>query len=113
MPELPDILKAALEQKASDVFISSDQPPMISVSGALTALQGFGPIGPREVVSLILSNLFEEQRRILQEKLELDCSFVLPQLARFRMNVTTQKNGPHAVIHAIPAAIPHPDDLEL
>lgn len=111
--ELPDILKAAIEQKASDIFIASDQVPMVSITGELAPLIGFEPIPSREVIRLILSNLFEEQRRILQEKLELDCSFVLPQLARFRLNVTTQKNGPHAVIHVIPTQIPHPDDLEL
>jgi twitching motility protein PilT len=113
MAELQDILKAAIDQKASDIFLASDQVPMISVTGELIPLIGFEPVSSREVVRLILSNLFEEQRRILQEKLELDCSFVLPQLARFRLNVTTQKNGPHAVIHVIPTAIPHPEDLEL
>lgn len=113
MAELNDILKAAIEQKASDIFIASDQAPMVSVTGELAPLIGFEPIPARDVVRLIMSNLFEEQRRILQEKLELDCSFVLPQLARFRLNVTTQKNGPHAVIHVIPTAIPHPEDLDL
>ncbi|MBI5203078.1 MAG: PilT/PilU family type 4a pilus ATPase [Elusimicrobia bacterium] len=113
MIELSDILKAALEQRASDIFVASDQPPMISVSGTLAVLQGFEPIPGREVVRIIMSNLYEEQRRILQEKLELDCSFALPGLTRFRMNLTTQKNGLHAVIHAIPPQIPHPDDLDL
>ncbi|MBI4345858.1 MAG: PilT/PilU family type 4a pilus ATPase [Elusimicrobia bacterium] len=113
MIELADILKAALDQRASDIFIASDLPPMIGVSGNLAVLQGFEPIPGREVVRIIMSNLYEEQRRILQEKLELDCSFALPGLTRFRMNLTTQKNGLHAVIHAIPPAIPHPDELDL
>ncbi|MBI5242211.1 MAG: PilT/PilU family type 4a pilus ATPase [Elusimicrobia bacterium] len=113
MPDLPTILKAALEKKATDVFITGGSPPMAMVSGRLSALQGFEAIAPRDVVSLLMENLFEEQRRILHEKLELDCSFHLPQLARFRMNITMQKNGPHAVIRVIPAAIPHPDDLGL
>lgn len=113
MADLSSVLKAALERKATDVFITGGSPPMAMVSGRLAALPGFEPIPPKDVVSLLMGNLFEEQRRILQEKLELDCSFQLPQLARFRMNVTMHKNGPHAVIRVIPAAIPHPDDLDL
>ncbi|MEK7858184.1 MAG: PilT/PilU family type 4a pilus ATPase [Elusimicrobiota bacterium] len=113
MAELPDILKAALAQKSTDVFISAGQPPIVSISGRLVPLQGFEPISPKESVSLIMSTLFDEQRKILQEKLELDCSFGMPHLGRFRMNITMQKNGPHAVIRVIPAAIPHPDELEL
>jgi len=113
MAELLDVLKAAVEQKATDVFLTSGTPPMGMISGRLVALQGFQILKPNEVVNLLMGNLFEEQRRILQEKLELDCSFQLSQLGRIRMNITTQKNGPHAVIRVIPAAIPHPEDLEL
>ncbi len=113
MAELSDILKAALEHSATDVFISGDRPPYASIAGRLVALPGFEPIKARDVVTLIMANLFEEQRRILSERLELDCSFMLPQLARFRMNVTTHRNGPHAVIHVIGAAIPPPEDLGL
>ncbi|MFA5140681.1 MAG: PilT/PilU family type 4a pilus ATPase [Elusimicrobiota bacterium] len=113
MAELLDVLKAAVEQKATDVFLTGGTPPMAMVSGKLVALQGFKPLAANDVVNLLMGNLFEEQRHILQEKLELDCSLQLSQLGRIRMNITTQKNGPHAVIRVIPAAIPHPDDLDL
>lgn len=113
MAELVDILKAAIARKASDIFVVADQPPMIRFGGEMAPLPEFPAIDSREVGRLIMSNLFEEQRKTLQEKMELDCSLVLPQVARFRMNITTQKSGLHAVIRPIPANIPHPEDLDL
>lgn len=113
MAELLDVLKAAVDQKATDIFLTGGAAPMAMISGRLIALQGFTPLAGRDVMNMLMGNLFEEQRRIIQEKLELDCSLQLAQLGRIRMNITTQKNGPHAVIRMIPSAIPHPEDLEL
>ncbi|MBI4677452.1 MAG: PilT/PilU family type 4a pilus ATPase [Elusimicrobia bacterium] len=113
MPELTDILKAATEQKVSDVFIVPDQPPMVRHAGSLAVLQGFGVNDSKEVNRLILSSLFEEQRRLLNENMELDCTLTVPRIARFRMNVTTQLNGLHAVLHLIPSTVPNPEDLDL
>ncbi|MBI5594788.1 MAG: PilT/PilU family type 4a pilus ATPase [Elusimicrobia bacterium] len=113
MAELTDILKAAVEQKASDIFIAVDQPPMIKRAGAFCALQGFAAMDAREVARVLLSSLYEEQRRILQENLELDCTMTLSQLARFRMNISTQVKGLHAVARVIPPTIPTPEELHL
>lgn len=113
MAELADILKAAASQRVSDIFIVPDQPPMVRHAGSLAVLQGFGISDSREVSRLILSNLFEEQRRLLNENLELDCTLTLQGVARFRMNVTTQLNGLHAVLHLIPSTVPTPEDLDL
>lgn len=111
--ELPDILKAAVERKASDVLLVPNQPPMIKFSDSLTFLQGFAMLDSQEVSRVILSSLFDEQRRILHEQLELNCSFTVPQLARFRMSVATQQSGLHAVIRVIPSAIPSAEELDL
>ncbi|MFA6318018.1 MAG: PilT/PilU family type 4a pilus ATPase [Elusimicrobiota bacterium] len=113
MSELADILKAAAAQKVSDIFLVPGQPPMVRHAGALAVLQGFGINDAKEVARLILSNLFEEQRRILAENLELDCTLTLPGVARFRMNVATQLNGLHAVLHTISSTVPSPEDLDL
>lgn len=113
MSELPDILKAAVAQKASDIFIVPNQPPMVRLAGALAALQGFPAMDAKEVSRVILSNLYEEQRKLLQDNLEIDCSVALPHVARFRMNVTTTRHGLHAVLHMIPSTVPHPEDIDL
>lgn len=111
--ELSDILKAAVERRASDVFLVSGQPPMIRLAGNLIFLEGFTPLESHEVSRLLLSSLFDEQKRILHEQLELNCSFTVPQVARFRMSITSQQNGFHAVIRVIPTEIPSPEELDL
>ncbi|TBR22780.1 PilT/PilU family type 4a pilus ATPase [bacterium] len=113
MPELADLLRAAVEQRANEVFIVPDQPLRIKRAGVLTELAGFGPLPASEVARLLLSNLYEEQRRLLQDNLELDCSMGIPQVARFRVSITTQARGLQAVAHLIPATIPTPEDLHL
>lgn len=113
MVELVDILRAAVEQRANDVFIVPDQSPVIKRAGRLAELPGFPPIPAAEVGRLLLSNLFEEQRRLLSENLELDASMGIPQVARFRVSITTQARGLQAVAHLIPATIPTPEDLQL
>ncbi|HBL19179.1 MAG: hypothetical protein A2X36_14865 [Elusimicrobia bacterium GWA2_69_24] len=113
MAELADILRAAVAQKASDIFIVPNQAPLIKRAGALIPLQGFEPLPPTEVGRVLLSSLYEEQRRVLQENLELDCTVTVAQNARFRMNITTQVKGLHAVARHIPPMIPTPEDLEL
>lgn len=113
MAELTDILKAAVDQRATDVFIVAGQAPLIKRAGTIVVLQGFEAMNATEVGRVLLSSLYEEQRRILQENLELDCTMTLSQLARFRMNISHQVKGLHAVARLIPPAIPSPEDLQL
>lgn len=113
MAHLDDILKAAVGVKASDIFLISDLPPLVRLAGNICVLQGFPSLNPLDVNRVIMGSLFEEQRRHLQEKMDLDCSVSLPQIARFRMNVTTHQSGLHAVIHVIPSVIPSPEELDL
>ena len=112
MADLGSVLKAAVAQKASDIFLVVDQPPLVRFNGGMAVLQGFPPMNGQDTGRLILSSLFEEQRRILSENLELDCTFTAPGLGRFRMNVTTQQKGLHAVLRLIPPTIPTPEELE-
>ncbi|MBI3551033.1 MAG: PilT/PilU family type 4a pilus ATPase [Elusimicrobia bacterium] len=86
---------------------------MIRRSASLAVLQGFPAIDAKEAGRMILSNLYEEQRKILQENFEVDCTVALPQLARFRMSITTQLKGLHAVLHLLPSAVPRAEDLDL
>lgn len=113
MNDLASVLKAAVAQKASDIFLICDQPPLVRFAGGLAVLQGFAPMNAQDTGRMILSSLFEEQRRLLSDNLELDCTFTAPGLGRFRMNITTQQRGLHAVLRLIPPAIPTPEQLEL
>ena len=107
-----DILEQAVKRKASDIHILVDRPPMVRIQGKVSALSDFPPITREESQKLIYSILFEGQRRKFEEFQELDCSFTLPQVARFRVNVLMARKGIEAVLRVINSDIPTPQELD-
>jgi len=108
-----DILKAAVEQGASDVHLVIGRPPMVRVRGEIRALDGLTPITAADSQQLIYSILSDEQKARFESEMELDCSFALRDVSRFRVNVLLQKNGPEAVLRIISSQIPTADELQL
>ena len=108
-----EILKQAVSMGASDIHIVIGLEPMIRVQGVITVLDGFIPINADESQRMIYSLLTDEQRVRFEQDWELDCSFALPQVSRFRLNVFKQRNGTEAVMRIIPAEIPTPQQLGL
>ncbi len=111
--EFIDILRLAVKQGASDVHIVVGKPPMARILGELLELPGFEPINAEESKRLIYSILYEEQKQRFEEHLELDCSFAVASLARFRVNVLMQRAGVEAVLRVISSRIPDPESLHL
>ncbi|MEW6410296.1 MAG: type IV pilus twitching motility protein PilT [Nitrospirota bacterium] len=111
--EMLDILRAVVEKKASDIHIVVGKPPMVRVYGHIQPLEGFPELTAEDSKKLIYSLLYEDQIQRFEEKLELDCSYNVPGLSRFRVNVLLQKNGVEAVLRLIPSKIPDPKSLRL
>jgi twitching motility protein PilT len=111
--EMIEILRAAVKQGASDVHLLVGRPPMTRVNGDMVELMGFEALTPEESKRIIYSILYDEQKQIFEEHLELDCSFAIPGLARFRVNVLLQMNGIDCVIRVISSRIPTPDEIKL
>ena len=111
--EMLDILEKALHQKASDIHILPKLPPMVRVSGTLRPIDGYEPLTAEQTKNLVYSILYEEQKQAFEKALELDCSFDVPNLSRFRVNVLVNKDGVAAVLRIIPSVIPTPEDLDL
>lgn len=111
--EMIDILRAAVESAASDIHIVIGKPPMVRVRGSIGPLQGFPELTSDNTKALIYSMLYEDQIARFEEKLELDSSYNVPGLSRFRVNVLLQKNGVEAVMRLISSKIPNPKDLRL
>jgi twitching motility protein PilT len=107
------VLKMAVDRKASDIHVVIGKPPMIRVRGEIMALEGFEPLTQQEATRLVYGILRDEQRRKLEETFELDCSMALPNVARFRVNVLYGHRGLEAVLRVINSTIPSPDQLEL
>jgi twitching motility protein PilT len=111
--ELVEVLKSAVQAGASDIHLVIGKPPLMRVSGEITEIPGFPKISGEESKRLIYSILYEEQRAKFEENWELDCSFAVSGLSRFRVNVLLQKNGVEAVMRVINSKIPTPEQLRL
>lgn len=111
MVEMLDILKAAVEKKASDIHITVGKPPMMRVKGEIMPVGDFSELSAEDTKRLIYSILYDDQKQTFEEKLELDCSFEVPNLSRFRVNVLMEKDGVEAVMRIISSSIPTPEEL--
>jgi twitching motility protein PilT len=111
--EMLDIIKAAIEGNASDIHLLIGKPPMIRRHGQVVPLAQFPVLTAEISKELIYSMLYEDQIQRFEENLELDSSFEIPHISRFRVNVLRQKNGVEAVLRVISPGIPDPKSLGL
>ncbi len=111
--ELIEILKSAVQAKASDIHIVVEKPPMIRVNGRVMPLLNFPILTAEDAKALIYSMLYQDQIARFEERLELDMSYYIPGLSRFRVNVLSQKNGIEAAMRLIPSKIPSPAEIKL
>lgn len=85
-----ELLEIAVREDASDLHITSYVPPRIRVNGELMSID-HPPLSPAETKSLLYALLNDRQKRLFEEKLELDFSFGIKDLGRFRANIFMQK----------------------
>jgi twitching motility protein PilT len=107
---LDEILKMAMERKASDIHITVGLPPMVRVDGEIAPLP-FVPVTQQDARRLIYECLSDEQIEKLESTHELDFGYGVKGLARFRFNVYMQRTSYAAALRAIPTKIPSFDDL--
>jgi len=101
---LSDLLKKMLEMSGSDLHLTTNSPPQVRVHGHLTPLD-MPPMTPAETKQLAYSVLTDAQKHRFEENLELDFSFGLKGLARFRGNLFNQRGATAAVFRVIPFEI--------
>src|SRR5499426_3846135 len=104
MATLPELLQTLVENSGSDLHITTDTPPQIRVHGHMRRLD-LPPLGPSETKSLAYSVLTDQQKKRFEEAQELDFSFGIRGLARFRCNVFNQRGAVAAVYRVIPETI--------
>jgi twitching motility protein PilT len=104
MATLPELLKTMVDNHGSDLHITTNTPPQIRVHGHLAPLD-LPPLGPAETKALAYSVLTDSQKKRFEESLELDFSFGIRGIARFRCNVFNQRGAVAAVYRVIPEVI--------
>src|SRR5687768_465462 len=104
MATLPELLKTLVDNNGSDLHITTNTPPQIRVHGHLRPLD-LPVLGPAETKALAYSVLTDAQKKRFEETLELDFSFGIRSIARFRCNVFNQRGSVAAVYRVIPEVI--------
>lgn len=101
---LSELLKKMLDMNGSDLHITTNSPPQIRVDGSLNPLD-MPPMTPPETKQMAYSVLTDAQKHRFEENLELDFSFGIKGMARFRGNVFNQRGAVGAVFRMIPYEI--------
>jgi twitching motility protein PilT len=104
MATLPELLKALVELNGSDLHLTTNTPPQIRIHGKLQVLD-MPPLAAAETKQLAYSVLTDSQKKRFEETLELDFSFGIRGIARFRCNVFNQRGAVAAVYRVIPEQI--------
>lgn len=109
---LPQLLKALIDQRGSDLHISTDSAPRLRIDGNLLPLD-LPALAPADSKSLCYSILTEEQRKEVETNKEIDLAFSVKGLARFRANIYHQKGHVGGVFRVIPFRIYSIEELNL
>ncbi|MFO7909102.1 type IV pilus twitching motility protein PilT [Vreelandella aquamarina] len=102
--DITELLAFSAKQNASDLHLSSGLPPMIRVDGDIRRLN-VPAMENKEVRALIYDIMGDRQRRDYEEHLEVDFSFEVPGIARFRVNAFNHARGAGAVFRTIPSDV--------
>ncbi|HEY6290346.1 MAG TPA: type IV pilus twitching motility protein PilT [Terriglobia bacterium] len=102
VPALTDLLKRMVELRGSDLHISAGTPPRIRIHGEMVICEDTPVLGPADTKQLAYSVLMDSQKHRFEEDLELDFSFGVKGLGRFRANLFNQRGAVGAVLRLIP-----------
>ena len=107
-----EMLKYAIETKASDLHLSSGSIPMVRIDGMMKALQ-LPIMNDEGMLKISQEVLNDNQSKILSENLEIDFSYELEGFGRFRVNFFNQINGLSAAFRIIPSTILSSEELSI
>jgi twitching motility protein PilT len=110
--EMIDILHMAKDAKASDVILTVGAPPALRINGNIRKTD-LPNLNPKESERLIFSLIDEKQRAEYEKHHDLDVSYDVKGLARFRINIHQQRGNVAAAMRIIPIEIPSLDQLGL
>ena len=100
------LLRRVVQMDGSDLHLSAGLPPSVRVHGEISPLPGFGPLTGDEIGRMVLATLTEKQQASFAEDLELDTSYAIDGVGRFRVNVFVQRGAIGSVMRVIPFKIP-------
>ena len=112
MAKIDELLTLMTERDASDLHLASGAAPYLRIHGEMVKLN-YKEVSPEVCQALVFEILSEKQRQAFLESWDLDCSYSLKGLGRFRVNVFRQRKGVGAVVRRIPEYIQTIQELGL
>lgn len=109
---IDEFLRVAVKKRASDIHIRVGCPPMLRIDGRIVPTE-MRPLTPADTKRTLYSMLSNAQREMFERSQELDVSFMLSGLARFRVNIFLEQGHVGAVLRVIPINVPNLDNLGL
>jgi twitching motility protein PilT len=113
LPALSELLKRMVDSGGSDLHITTNSPPRIRLHGELKPCEDLPVLGPADTKQLAYSILTDAQKHRFEENLELDFSFGIKNIARFRGNLFNQRGAVAGVFRVIPFEIKSFEQLGL
>jgi twitching motility protein PilT len=108
---IDELLERMVEANASDLHVTTGTPPAVRVRGEVERLDGFDAFSAEETQQLLYRILSSEQQKLLELNRQLDFSYSMPGLARFRVNVYFQRESIGAAFRLIPTELKTLEEL--
>ena len=110
--EIVALLRAMVEAGASDLHIKAGSPPGFRIDGKIAPQSEYGKLTPATTRDLTYQLMDDEQRKRFEKEFDLDFSYAVRDLARFRVNALTQRNSTGMVVRQISDSIPTADQID-
>ncbi|MGA8073708.1 MAG: ATPase, T2SS/T4P/T4SS family, partial [Candidatus Acidiferrales bacterium] len=110
---IDELLRRAVESKASDLHLKVGNHPYLRVDGILNPVSDVPRVTPEEMLSMAFSMMTNRQKQKFKETAELDMAYGVAGLGRFRVNVFQQRGNVGMVLRVIPTKIKTIEELEL
>lgn len=110
--DITQLLAFVMQNNASDLHLSTGNPPIVRVYGGLKRLKA-DVLTSDNIRTMLYSVMTDEQRADYEKQLELDFAISFGEKARFRVNAFTNRSGSAAVFRTIPSVVPTMEELEL
>ncbi|NDC36844.1 MAG: type IV pilus twitching motility protein PilT [Proteobacteria bacterium] len=102
--DITQLLQFAHQQDASDLHISAGEPPIVRVHGDIKRIKA-PALTPEQTQTMVYDIMNDAQRKLFEERSDLDFAMQMGEVARFRVNVFRQQRGVGAVFRKIPAQV--------
>ncbi len=111
--DFAEVLQRMVAERASDVHLTAGRPPAIRVRGRITPLEEYPDLTGQDTREIVYSILNSDQRKRFENELQIDLAYMIPGVARFRVNCFFQRGAISAAFRHIPDEIKTLDSLGL